>query len=317
MRRYICFLLVILSMALLCSCGGSNTIQEEPELSEPSPVPDVADSEPGVDQNEQEPTEEPDEEPIEEPTEEPTEEITEEPAIVVSITTGDVDIDGDGVADSVHAYSTDLFTLPFYVDITLSAEKIIYRMPIDTDCLAMGNKLRIVDVTGDGVPEIVFPDLGGTNTKGEISVVVLQRFGKVFKRIEVLQDGFFYRDSLNFIANEVVADFVKPELVYSITSYPSGKEYEIDLSDAARQLPEHREGYYSGLFFSYATFSGDVVELSDGKYGIRLKTGIQARAEKASNGGTDFLGRYYLYSTIEYVDGDWIVADEYLLPDES
>lgn len=304
-------------MALLCSCGGSNTIQEEPELFETSPVPDVADSEPGVDQNEQEPAEEPAEEPIEEPAEEPTEEITEEPAIVVSITTGDVDIDGDGVADSVHAYSTDLFALPFYVDITLSAEKIIYRMPIDTDCLAMGNKLRIVDVTGDGVPEIVFPDLGGTSTRGEVSAVALQMSGNGVKRIEVFKDGFFHKEGRNFTSSEVAADFTALKLVYSIKSYPSGKEYEIDLSDAAKLLPEHNEGYYSNVFFSFVTLAGDVVELSGGKYGIQVKTVIEADAEKADDGDTDFLSRYYLYSTLEYVEGEWLVVDEYILHEDS
>lgn len=284
-------------MAFLCSCGGSNTMQEKPKLPESSPMPDAADNKPIVDQTEQKPA--------------------EQLSTAVSITKNDVDIDGDGVADSVHAYSTDLFKLPFYVDISLSADNAAYHTSINTDCLDTGNKMRIADITGDGVPEIVFPDLGGTSTRGEISAVTLQISDNSVKQIEVFKDGFFHKDGRNFTSSEVAADFTALKLVYSIKSYPSGKEYEIDLSDAAKLLPEHNEGYYSNVSFSFVTLAGDVVELSGGKYGIQVKTVIEADAEKADDGDTDFLSRYYLYSTLEYVEREWLVVDEYILLEDS
>ena len=177
--------------------------------------------------------------------------------------------------------------------------------------------MRIADITGDGVPEIVFPDLGGTSTRGEISAVTLQISDNGVKQIEVFKDGFFHKDGRNFTSSEVEADFTALKLVYSIKSYPSGKEYEIDLSDAAKLLPEHNEGYYSNVSFSFVTLAGDVVELSGGKYGIQVKTVIEADAEKADDGDTDFLSRYYLYSTLEYVEREWLVVDEYILLEDS
>lgn len=166
-------------MAFLCSCGGSNIMQEKPKLPESSPMPDTADNNPIVNQTEQKPA--------------------EQLSTAVSITKNDVDIDGDGVADSVHAYATDLFKLPFYVDISLSADNTAYHTSINTDCLDTGNKMRIADITGDGVPEIVFPDLGGTSTRGEISAVTLQISDNGVKQIEVFKDGFFTKTAGTFL----------------------------------------------------------------------------------------------------------------------
>jgi hypothetical protein len=111
----------------------------------------------------------------------PGQKPAEPPSAAVSIIKDDVDIDGDGIADSVHAYSTGLFELPFYVDISLSADNKTYHPSLNTDCLDTGNKLRIADVTGDGVPEIVFSDLGGASTRGEISAVALEMSGNGVK----------------------------------------------------------------------------------------------------------------------------------------
>lgn len=45
---------------------------------------------------------------------------------------------------------------------------------------------------------------------------------------------------------------------------------------------------------------------------LPIKTVIEADAEKADDGDTDLLSRYYLYSTLEYADGEWLVVDEYM-----
>ena len=300
MKRHARFLLAAFCLLLMCSCGEPNILQREALQShggaadEASPAPDAEYNNSVAEQ------------------ELPGQKPAEPPSAAVSIIKDDVDIDGDGIADSVHAYSTGLFELPFYVDISLSADNKTYHASLNTDCLDTGNKLRIADVTGDGVPEIVFPDLGGTSTRGEISAVALEMSGNGVKRMDVFRDGFFRKESVNFISNEVEADFTAPKLLYSIKSYPSGREYEIDLSDAAKLLLEHNEGCYSNVFFSFVTLAGDVVELGGGKYGIQVKTVIEADAEKADDGDTDFLSRYYLYSTLEYANGEWLVVDEYM-----
>lgn len=59
------------------------------------------------------------------------------------------------------------------MDITLSTKEKPYHVSVDTDCLDSGNKLCIVDITGDSIPDIVFPNLGGTDTRGTISPLVL------------------------------------------------------------------------------------------------------------------------------------------------
>lgn len=295
MRQFSILVILISSILLLCVC--CTPVQVKTETT----------STPGVDiNNEASPLAAP----SQQPSLSPSEEIPI--AYAVSIIKDDTDIDGDGVMDSVHAYSTDLFEPPFYVDITLSTKEKPYHVSVDTDCLDSGNKLYIVDITGDSIPDIVFPNLGGTDTRGTISPLVLTLKEDGVEQSAVFGAGFFQKDSLTFVCSPINGDHTVGNNLYTLECKASGNKYAIDLHEGLSALGSVDSEDYTEILFDYATFSGDVVAVENGRYGIEIVSVINATTSNLNTGDGTTLETYYLYSVLEYEDGGWKVGDERL-----
>jgi len=230
------------------------------------------------------------------------------PAVLIQ--NEEVDLDGDGQFDTVRAYAMGLFDVPFYVDISLSASGKEFHVPIKLTCLDSFNRLYIADMTGDGKPEIVFPDLGGTDTRGQIYPLMLILHEDTVQQCPVFGEGFFAADSITFQFDTSKVNLNAGHAVLNIHSYASNMEYEMDCSDALLQYSLVAGDSYRGLFASAYTIGGEVVELADGARVICVRTYIEVEAEHELGEGALWLGRYRISSMLQYNGGTWSVVGE-------
>ena len=235
------------------------------------------------------------------------------PNYAVVIEKNDADLDGDGIADRLVVYAEHEKATPFYVDIYLSASgeplQVAYmRCPFDTY-----NKICVADMTGDGKPDIVFPDLGGISTRGEICPLVLilnLNSGRV-TQVPVFGDSFFGGNT--FFLDGSGSDMEGGSAIMHIINRASGQDYWVDFSDTLKQNPPPHGVYYAPPVGDAYTIRGDIVELVNSKFGLRIMTVIEVYAYlETSDDDPLHLGMLYLYSTLEYTDGVWHVVDETL-----
>mgnify|MGYP007120018193 CR=1 FL=1 len=88
--------------------------------------------------------------------------------------------------------------------------------------------------------------------------------------------------------------------------------HAIDLHEGLSALGSVDSEDYTEILFDYATFSGDVVAVENGRYGIEVVSAINATTSNLNTGDGTTLETYYLYSVLEYEDGGWKVGDERL-----
>ncbi len=91
-----------------------------------------------------------------------------------------------------------------------------------------------------------------------------------------------------------------------------GADAWIDLHEGLSALGSVDSEDYTEILFDYATFSGDVVAVENGRYGIEVVSVINATTSNLNTGDGTTLETYYLYSVLEYEDGGWKVGDERL-----
>lgn len=228
------------------------------------------------------------------------------------------DLDGDGIDDEVIVWSEYLFQVPFFIEVNLSSG-IRIRDKCDLTCLEFSSDVpEIVDITNDGKTDIIFPDLGGTDTVGSIYCLLIELEDDALVQTSVFKPGFFGQTDSTYLIESPwhIENFAEHQTV-EVFSRPTGESFPIDCSELLKNIVWHNDVWNIDSYFPTFTFSGRLVEFENDTYGIKIATSIEL-CFRPYNGEDKPASRafYTMCSTIRCDDGEWIVIEEELLPDD-
>ncbi len=157
-----------------------------------------------------------------------------------------------------------------------------------------------VDMTGDGYPEIAFPDLGYENSKGLSAPLILE-----------IENGQIVEIPL-FTINEGSENFSVPKSgvdKITVASKQTGKEYVFDITP----LSELKKVHAKELQFvapSTGVYSCDISHIAGSKYGLTWKSFIELWFEINGAGEPYAAIVATVVSTAEYSEGRWAITEE-------
>jgi len=303
MRKNICSLFVILlAFVFLCSaCTTGETPVTEPVVSPIPMSPPVVD----VPMEEQESI-----------VYYPHEYVEYDPfEYAASFARAEGDLDGDGIDDEVIVWCEEIFQVPFFIEVNLGSG-IRIRDKSDICCLDLiADEPEIVDITNDGKTDIIFPRIGGTDTKGTIDCLLIELEENSLIQTSVFEPAFFGRGDVTYLIESPwhIENFAEHQTV-EVVSRHTGKCFPIDCSELLKDIEWHNDVWEIDAYFDMFTFSGRLVELEDKTYGIKLATSIEL-CFRANDGERTTASKelYTMCSTIRYDDGEWIIIEEELL----
>jgi len=207
------------------------------------------------------------------------------------------DLDGDNLADRADITWEGMFAVPFAVDVHFGSGE-TKSISIADESIEPTAKMFITDVTNDGTSEIVLPNIGGTDTQGTVSCMLIGYDGESLVREDMYSDGLFNRSSSTYVVE------MDESYSFKLKSIPTGNEFpleEIDVSD---------EVLSRDVFFTAYTVDRDIVDLYDGKKGILVTSWLEYGVYDQSGEKILKAQPYYIYSTLACEDGQWKVLRE-------
>ena len=208
------------------------------------------------------------------------------------------DLDGDALKDKAEIIWEGDFALPFDVKVTFgSGETASITIPDET--VDVGARIYISDVTNDGKTEIVLPNIGGTDTLGTVSCLLIGYDGEKLVREDVFGDGFFNRTSSTYTVE------MDEKYGFTARSVPTGSEIFL----YQMRFPYQKPG--KELFFTSYTSDADIKESESGENGINVITSLEYGVYDESGENIIKAPLSKIHSTIMYDNGQWKVVKEF------
>ncbi len=219
------------------------------------------------------------------------------PALSIQQLTAEGDLDGDGIGDRAEITWEGSFACPFDVKVSFGTGH-VQSITISHETVDFTARMYIHDVTGDGSAEIILPNIGGTDTCGTVSCMVISYDGESLVYENVFGEGFFSRDSSTYIVE------MDDSYSFKLKSIPTGEEYNLPSLDLDGKNPGR------DVFYNAYTVDGDIAMLDEGRKGIAFKSWLEYGVYDES-GEKIIKGKpQYIHSVMVSEDGQWKVIQE-------
>lgn len=213
----------------------------------------------------------------------------------------DIAIDGDDLRDTIRVRRYLNEDIQYHVEVLLGngikVTQTYYGFP-----LVLGNRLLRCDITNDGIPEFIFPEVGGDSTLGEV-VPHIFYFEDGAIRDVPLPDIYFDGNEHIFQIEEQ-GDFLK------FASNYSGRQYQISRNDI---LAENNNASLKYSASTQYVISCKVVVLDDKRLALNLKIVILPFFTSIEENHLIEQGKSMLFdSVLVYDAGSWTLFNEAL-----
>lgn len=222
----------------------------------------------------------------------------------------DADLNGDGLKDIVRAYREEDQQEDFWLSVYLrSGREIVER--VERGPLYPENRFRCVDMDGDGMPEIVFPEIGGRSTRGDVNTTIFRLEDNKLAPMPCLETTAFDEAGPgNYAVRE---QELNDRFQMDLLSKESGEKHTITcpVSEDVQNEIRGREVVFESL--SQHLYACDIKETGRDTYGLRLRMDFEAayvREPDLEHVLISFTGAAHL----RYENGAWIVTEETFEP---
>ena len=207
------------------------------------------------------------------------------------------DLDGDSLADKAEIKWEGNFASPFNITVSFGTGD-VKTITISDEIVDSTAKIHISDVNNDGKTEIVLPNIGGTDTLGTVSCLLIgYDEGKLFRE-DVFGEGFFGRGSDTYT---VIMD---DSYNFKVKNNYTGNEIRLSGIDMTGFVPGKE------VFFTSYTVNGNILESLDGKNGIMVTSWLEYGVYDEADENTIMAQPCKIYSTLMWENGRWNITDE-------
>ena len=158
-----------------------------------------------------------------------------------------------------------------------------------------------VDVTGDGYPEIIFPDLGYENSSGLTAPLILK-----IENNQIVQIPLFTinEGSQNYSVknSRIIANTI------TVVSKQTGNEYSFDISPLC-ELKKVKANELQFVAPSTGVYSCDILCIAENKFGLTWKSFIELWFDINGTGEPYAKIVINVISTAEYKEDHWVITE--------